>query len=181
MKTASSGPLFNDEEMTMAFDSQLWCNIVDVLELKLRELAFAKLQLSAVEEDLFKKKKQRYDLSFDQLQYLNQVKCHAKLHGKKLGLKRAFEANLPDGLEVAPQRLGSAINQEWKTFHLLIRGSLENDSVLVDKFIDFYHVLGAKGMKDSSADCLILETDPNRYFLDTKRHDSWHRLRKDHL
>ena len=98
---------------------------------------------------------------------LNQVKCHVKLHGNKLGLNLPFSNELPENLIVGSFKSQSLIHKDWNLFLKFINGSLYGLELQVDKVIDFYHMVGAKGLEEKSAESLIMINKPDGYFIDS--------------
>jgi len=102
----------SDEERVLAYDTQLWTSVVDVLEQKLELLSQAKTRVTDIEASSGRSN----DLPFGTFEKLNQIKCHMKLHGNKLGLKRAFKNDLPSNLQIGGEFVGPLASSDGRLF-----------------------------------------------------------------
>jgi len=102
----------SDEERVLAYDTQLWTSVVDVLEQKLELLSQAKTRVTDIEGSSGRSN----DLPFGTFEKLNQIKCHMKLHGNKLGLKRAFKNDLPSNLQIGGEFVGPLASSDGRLF-----------------------------------------------------------------
>ena len=162
----------------MARDPGVWKNIVDQIENKIAFLVDNKLETSKLAAQLGENQDFGYDLTQGELAILNQIKCHVLLNGKKLGLKSPFPENLPLEISVEPY-----VPFEGGEFCEELEKYLKMAKFDGPKTIDFYQTVGSKNLestKRSERICLFLN-DKSDLFLDTFHHNSYIRLRRDHL
>jgi len=167
----------SDEERVLAYDNQLWTSVIDVLERKLELLSQAK----ALVTDVDSSSDSGTGLPFSAFEKLNQIKCHIKLHGNKLGLKRAFKNDLPSNLQIGGDVAGPLASSDGRLFKSLLKGSLQQLAVHTDGIVDFYHIVGMVAGDEGTDRKLIVVNKPDQFFLDARLYNSWHRLRADHF
>ena len=120
----------------MAKDPALWQNIVHQIDLKIKDLANCRNDLSKMGENASK-----YDFTVEELQILNQIKCHILLNGNKLGLKTPLQENLPSEIEIEPY-----MPFENDDFSKQLQSFLKENKFSEPKTIDFYQSIGCKNL-----------------------------------
>ena len=119
----------------------------------------------------------KYDFTVEELQILNQIKCHILLNGNKLGLKTPLQENLPSEIEIEPY-----MPFENDNFSKQLQSFLKENKFSEPKTIDFYQSIGCKNLNGGKLDrTIIFLNGQNEAFVDTGSHSSYIRLRRDHL
>ena len=87
----------------------------------------------------------KYDITWRDLNLLNQLKCHILLNGNKLGIQKPLQ----NELEIKAQ----------KPRETDFAKEIENHFECEPQWIDFYHAAGSKDLDDKKKRLLIYKVD----------------------
>jgi len=197
----------SDEDRALAYDSSLWNRIIDSIESKLEEVSRCSNEISKLQKHLRDTEDENgVDLTLEELQMLNQLKCHVLLHGNKLKLERPFSSRLPEHLKISQGYPSKAlISNNYKNEYLTFLDSVQEEFSEVlgwdieSEVIDFYFTLGMykqsepgvieryevedpeEARRTRSQRRMVYLNPLSHYFEDVNSHSSFIRLRRDHL
>ena len=143
--------------------------MVQVLQIQLEDIAALRKDKETLEHQLNMNGNQKdIDLSQRQVYMLNQLKCHVQLNGNKLGLKKAFNQNLPTPLQVQDYHYTRTLDgkvEQWEmvqeSLQFLKQNGLDNEAT-----VDFYKLIGSRNLDNSPENqrLLIYFDDIDMYF-----------------
>lgn len=153
----------------MAGDSQVWKNIVAVIDSSLSTLAALDPAEMAT-------------LDSDSVKMLNQLRCHVMLNGNRLGLRAPFRPDLRVAATEADEAVYVPDRGARAEFETQLQSALKSLGIADASTVDFYPIIASvsKSSSEPSDRVFIYSVDPEDELTGGST-SAYVRLRRDHL